>query len=561
MRIVHFLPWQMTVGGAQRMLALWDRYCTDGWDGAWIVCPPGPVAWRLRHTRIIQAPPPIAASRVASLRPDRVVYHDALDSYGRVEAPAVLQVHCHWRLRDPAPAGPPPLAAISVIDPPDKHPSWLFTPWRHLPPAVELDRYRLREHKDRSPLVCGIVGRLHPDKTPRSFLHRLARRGPPSGWRIEFIGAGLQSLHHRLAAAMLRNQVNVAFRGDVAPDQMPQVYQGLDAVLIPTDLRFGEGSPYAALEAMASGVPVAARDCLGLCATCGEAALYAAADDGLLDQLAALRDLGLRQELGRLGREQVERRGDARKHVAELDRLYRTDRPVVASILMPVRDTPARMIQEAWRSIQKQTYPYWELVLVNDGSSRPDTLEALEQIARDQRVRRLDLPPIGLGQALNRGLAACQAQWAARMDADDVMLPDRLQKQMDYLAQHPEVDILGGQIEIFPDERPGQTIGRTQHPRVVHWAVVRQEARRGVPWFLNHPTVIFRRDRILALGGYRIEKYCEDLELWIRALRAGYVIHNLPDVVVRYRRHGGQVTAQSGRGDIVRRVLQEAIKE
>ncbi|MDW8039606.1 MAG: glycosyltransferase [Thermoguttaceae bacterium] len=218
----------------------------------------------------------------------------------------------------------------------------------------------------------------------------------------------------------------------------------------------------------------------------------------------------------------------------------------LVTILIPVWNTPARMLGDCWRSILAQTWTNWQLVVVDDGSSLPETLEVLKKWAQDRKVHLIRQEHLGLSQALNRGLEAAQTELVARMDADDLMVPDRLEKQVQYMLQHPEVDILGGQIEAF-DDNSGQPSWRTHHPLQVNPTELQQAILEGqTPWFLNHSAVMYRRSRILALGGYDLcFGWAQDFDLWLRALRAGYIIRNLPDVVLRYRLHGGQSSKNS----------------
>jgi len=119
------------------------------------------------------------------------------------------------------------------------------------------------------------------------------------------------------------------------------------------------------------------------------------------------------------------------------------------------------------------------------------------------------------------------------MDSDDAMLPDRLQKQYEYLLVHPEVVILGGQMSYF-----GNT-NVTQLPTLVTKEYVETESS----WVTNHPTVMYRRSVIERLGAYSVDlKAAEDFDLWLRMLNAGYTVSNLPDVLTIHRSHPDQVT-------------------
>ncbi|MEN6494802.1 MAG: glycosyltransferase [Thermoguttaceae bacterium] len=142
---------------------------------------------------------------------------------------------------------------------------------------------------------------------------------------------------------------------------------------------------------------------------------------------------------------------------------------------------------------------------------------------------------------MNAGLRQCRAAIVARMDPDDVMLPPRLDRQLAYLAEHPEVDILGAQIEVF-DDATGKSLRRTNHAAVVTDELIDGQASARNIWFLNHPTVMFRKASLERIGGYPEQyRYAEDLACWLTARRAGLVIHNLPEVLVRYRHHPAQI--------------------
>jgi len=550
----------MTVGGAQRMLQLWDRYCGDRWDAAHLVCPPGGQAFPLRHTHVHQVAGRRAMDVIRRLQPDRLVHHGAFDGFGHyADCPVIWQMHGLPPLAQPAPVWTEPICIVANSDTTQIHLSWRKLPWRIIPPGVELDRYRVKEHTDHRPLVCGFVGRWHADKLPQSFLHHVVRYGLPPDWRLRLIGGGWQGPYVFSVRRQLKACQQVELAGETPPDKMPEVYQQLDALIVPTDPRIGETCCYAALEATASGLPVIARDLPGLRDTCGQAALYGLGDSDLVSLLQHLTPLDRRQELGRLARQQAEARGDARQHAEQLDCIYRLDadkRPPMVSILMAVRDTPARMLQEAWQSILDQTVQGWELVLVDDGSRNPETLALLDRIAQDKRVRLIRQEPLGLSAALNRGLQEASCELVARMDADDIMRPDRQEKQLQYMYDHQDVDILGAQIEIFEDQT-GRVVGRTHHPKNVQWANVQQELRkRRLPWVTNHPTVMYRRSKILALGGYdETLTYTEDADLWLRALAGGLRLDNLPEVLLRYRRHRGQQTQRPEHRNEVQRIL------
>ena len=203
------------------------------------------------------------------------------------------------------------------------------------------------------------------------------------------------------------------------------------------------------------------------------------------------------------------------------------------SVLLPVRDG-ARYVVEAVASILAQTLTDLELVVVDNGST-DGTVERLRGI-EDPRLRLLEEPEPGIVPALNRGLAACRASYVARMDADDVALPRRLEIQAAYLDAHPDVVLVAANAEWI--DAAGAATGRVS---AFHRPMRRPLETGYTP--LIHPTVMFRRAAVEAVGGYdSAYLHAEDYELWLRLRERGRLVC-LPDVLLRFRKHGGNVSA------------------
>jgi hypothetical protein len=113
------------------------------------------------------------------------------------------------------------------------------------------------------------------------------------------------------------------------------------------------------------------------------------------------------------------------------------------------------------------------------------------------------------------------------MDADDLMLPDRLDRQYNYLMEHPEVDILGGQLQFVRD---GQIVGRSEYP-IEHADIIKHMATDNP---MGHPSVMGKKASFLFTGGYKGDGRAEDWRLWIELAHAGIIFHNLPDDIVYY---------------------------
>ena len=126
------------------------------------------------------------------------------------------------------------------------------------------------------------------------------------------------------------------------------------------------------------------------------------------------------------------------------------------SILIPVYNTPANYLKDCLESCITQSFPDYEIVVVDNGSTNLETLDILNFYKLQKKINLFHCPrkkqKKNLSIALNYGLKKCKYNLVARMDSDDVMLKNRLKLQYDYFFKNKEVDILGGQIRIFPGD-------------------------------------------------------------------------------------------------------------
>jgi glycosyltransferase involved in cell wall biosynthesis len=544
-RLIHLMPWDLTVGGAQRMLDVWCSNEAHRWDTHILTDGErGPFAFagatvhsELERSQIL--------SLIETLQPDLLVHHDPSDKHGITSTcPQVWILHRTKSLRQLPPKHATPAMVFSNFDSHEIHSDWRQLSLKILLLQIDTSVFRPTKRKHAG-LVCGIVGRLHEDKVPRSFIEAvlLWEAGP---WRIRFIGHGLDTGYQRFVSEKLANLPWVEFSGDVTPSRMPSALRCLDAVLIPTDTTHGETGSYTALEAMATGLPVIARDLHGLRYNCGDVPLYASEDAELLARLRELDDADARSEAGNKGRKSVVNKHDVIQHTATHSAGFSAALSCEISILMPVFDTPAAYLTECWESIRAQTFREWELVLVDDGSRAAETIAEVNRIADDPRVVliRLDQNQ-GIAHALNVGLKRCRGKLVARMDADDKMMPTRLERQFAYLRAHSDVTILGTQMQGIEWETD-RLLPPTRHPEQITDEYIEHQRNTKEIWVLNHPTVMLRAHEVMNLGGYPTYRVAQDLGLWLKVVKAGLKIHNLPTVELHYRLHPKQVTKARG---------------
>lgn len=204
------------------------------------------------------------------------------------------------------------------------------------------------------------------------------------------------------------------------------------------------------------------------------------------------------------------------------------------SVIMPVRDGE-RWVAEAIRSVQNQTFSDFELLVIDDGSADATPAILADAAAADPRIDVLTQHRDGLVAGLNRGLAAARAPLIARLDADDIALPDRLARQVDYMTTHPAVVLLGGWATIIDEN--GQLKGRDMRPSPND---LRATLMKKSPFI--HPTVMFRAEAARRVGGYHAAfEAGEDYDFWLRLADIGEVAI-LPELLIRYREHGASVT-------------------
>lgn len=201
---------------------------------------------------------------------------------------------------------------------------------------------------------------------------------------------------------------------------------------------------------------------------------------------------------------------------------------------MPYRDA-GDTIADTLESIDCQSLKDFEVVAVDD-HSEDDTREKLERAARrDPRIHLIDNPESGLVAALNAGLQTCSAGLVARMDADDIMHPDRLRRQSQFLTARPDIALAACQVALFPKHQIQD--GYREYVAWQNLCLSSEDIANNlyVESPLAHPSVMFRREAVLRLGGYRMGPFPEDYDLWLRMHEAGLKMAKVPQVLLQWR--------------------------
>jgi len=212
-------------------------------------------------------------------------------------------------------------------------------------------------------------------------------------------------------------------------------------------------------------------------------------------------------------------------------------------------------LRQTVQSILAQTYDGFEFVIVDDGSTdqTPQMLGALA--LEDPRIRVITQANAGISAAANAGLAACRGQYVARIDADDLAEPQRLEVQLQFMQAHPEVVASGSAVTFIDEAGRRLTINR---PPLDHDAI--DDAMMRGHCSIWNPSSIYQREVFAKLGGYD-EQYrtAEDLEAWLRLAEHGRLA-NIDQPLQRYRIHEKSISAsdQSSNREDCRRACEEA---
>lgn len=197
----------------------------------------------------------------------------------------------------------------------------------------------------------------------------------------------------------------------------------------------------------------------------------------------------------------------------------------IISVVMPVYNGE-KYLNEAIDSVLNQSFIDFEFIIVNDGST--DSSESIILKYKDSRIKYIKQENTGLGGALRNGCNFAEGVYIARMDSDDICVPQRFEFQKEFLDKNPSIVLVSNSV-IYIDES-GNTIGRsfTYNSNFA----IKKKFKQGSA--ICHPSVMMRRSAYISSGGYKDLELLEDLYLWIKLSQQGK-LHNLSTPFLRYR--------------------------
>jgi glycosyltransferase involved in cell wall biosynthesis len=213
-------------------------------------------------------------------------------------------------------------------------------------------------------------------------------------------------------------------------------------------------------------------------------------------------------------------------------------------ILMPVFNV-GPYVADAIESVLAQTHQDFSLHILDDGST-DDTLSICRKYeSQDGRIRVTSHGNIGIANSMNAALESVADGWVFCMHGDDLMLPNRLVRQLDFIRQNPDVAVTSSLVHLINGN--GREIGRMKSALVSREGVIRALAR-GQCIAFNHPATAFRAEVVKSVGGYRQDFWpAEDTELWNRVAAAGHQVLVQDEYLLKYRIHGQAASTRKAR--------------
>lgn len=229
------------------------------------------------------------------------------------------------------------------------------------------------------------------------------------------------------------------------------------------------------------------------------------------------------------------------------------------SVLMSVyKGDITENVKVAIDSLLNQTLVPNQIVIIADGPIPKD----MKQLLKDYQNNKLfniyfRKNNLGLGLTLNEGLTKCKYDYVARMDADDESMPNRFEKQIGYLCEHTEVDCIGSNM-IEYDEKMEKIISHKIVPKTCQ--EIYKYIKKRNP--MNHPTVIYRKDKVLEVNSYEDYPYFEDYYLWAKMINNGSVFHNIQENLYKFRAGSSMIKRRGGKNYLLSiRKLERGLKK
>lgn len=218
------------------------------------------------------------------------------------------------------------------------------------------------------------------------------------------------------------------------------------------------------------------------------------------------------------------------------------------SVLMPVHNAGI-YLAEAVASILNQKDVLFELILIDDHSTDNAIENLPAELTRDVRLSFFSSDGHGVVAAMKTGFLQAQGMYIARMDADDVSLPNRLYEQLNYLQKNPEIGIAGGQIKIISDSGVGE--GFRLYEQWLNQLCSSEDIERElfIESPIPNPTAFFRRESYELLDGYQDPEWAEDYDMWLRAHALGIKMGKPDGVLLHWREHDKRLTHNDSRYD------------
>lgn len=210
-----------------------------------------------------------------------------------------------------------------------------------------------------------------------------------------------------------------------------------------------------------------------------------------------------------------------------------------ASVLMSVYNESEEELKLAVESILNQTYKDFEFIIVLDNPDNKERLQQLEDYAaEDSRIKILrNEKNIGLALSLNRAFEQSSGKYLIRMDADDISIPERFQKQIDFM-ESTDYDLICASYNCIDDEG-------NKADKIIHYYTERQIYNHlSIENVIHHPTVVMRREAFEKAGKYRNFPCAQDYDLWLRMLAQGSSMYMMPEELLYYRVSGESISSK-----------------